>query len=106
MSSPFYEVLGARIKARRKEIHLRQAELAEGIGLSRTSITHIERGRQRLFLDQFAEICRILKVPPSEIITDPLNQNIKRLTTQSVPIKPASVQKFLASIDLSDGAGE
>lgn len=106
MSSTFYEVLGARIKARREGINLRQAELAESIGLSRTSVTNIERGRQRLFLDQFAEICHVLKVAPSEIIPDHLNKNMKRKTKLSAPITPASVQKFLASIDLSDGAGE
>lgn len=102
----FYEVLGARIKARREEVHLRQAELAESVGLSRTSITNVEGGRQRLFLDQFVEICRALKVAPSEIISEPLNQNAKLLTTRSTPISPASVQKFLASVDLDDEAGE
>jgi len=104
MPSAFYETLGARLKARREEIHLRQAELAESVGLSRTSITNIERGRQRLFLDQFAEICRNLKVVPAEMIPQPLSQNAKRLTVRAT--KPQSVQKFLASVDLDDESGE
>jgi transcriptional regulator with XRE-family HTH domain len=103
MSLPFYERLGARIKARREEIHLRQAELAEGIGLSRTSVTNIERGRQRLFLDQFAEICHVLKVAPSEMIPDPVSQDTERSTIRSAAVGPASVRKFLASIDLDEG---
>lgn len=106
MSSPFYERLGARIKARREEIHLRQSELAESIGLSRTSVTNIERGRQRLFLDQFAEICRALKVAPSEMIPEPVSQEAERSTIRSASIGPASVRKFLASIDLNAGANE
>ncbi|WP_186136211.1 helix-turn-helix domain-containing protein [Burkholderia gladioli] len=106
MSSLFYEKLGARIKARREEIHLRQAELAESIGLSRTSVTNIERGRQRLFLDQFADICRVLKVAPSQMIPDPASQDSERLATRSASIGPASVRKFLASIDLEEGANK
>lgn len=106
MSLPFYERLGARIKVRREEIHMRQAELAESIGLSRTSVTNIERGRQRLFLDQFAEICHVLKVAPSEMIPDPVSQEAERLAIRSASIGPASVRKFLASIDLDEGASE
>jgi transcriptional regulator with XRE-family HTH domain len=106
MSSAFYEVLGARIKARREEIHLRQAELAENIGLSRTSVTNIERGRQRLFLDQFVEICRILKVSPSEMIPEFSRQMVEGPAVQSTSIKQASVKKFLASIDLDEGESQ
>lgn len=106
MSSRFYEKLGARIKTRREEIHLRQAELAESIGLSRTSVTNIERGRQRLFLDQFAEICHALKVPPSEMIPEPVSRDAERSTIRLTSIEPASVRKFLASIDLNEGVSE
>jgi transcriptional regulator with XRE-family HTH domain len=104
MPTKFYETLGARLRARREEIHLRQAELAESVGLSRTSITNIELGRQRLFLDQFAEICRNLKVVPSEMIPQHQDQNEKRLTAGAA--KPQSVQKFLASVDLNDDLNE
>lgn len=46
-----------------------QAELGESLGLSRTSITNIERGRQRLLIDQFQSVCTALDVT-AEILLD------------------------------------
>jgi DNA-binding XRE family transcriptional regulator len=56
----FYEELGRSIRTRRKVLKMTQAELGDRLGLSRTSVTHIECGRQRLFIDQF---CRLAQVP-------------------------------------------
>lgn len=42
-----YRQIGARIKQRRTEIDMTQDELAEAIGLLRTSVANIESGRQR-----------------------------------------------------------
>jgi transcriptional regulator with XRE-family HTH domain len=56
----FYEALGAAIKARREELGLTQAELGEHLQLSRTSVTNIERGRQRLLIDQFCRVAEVL----------------------------------------------
>ena len=106
MSTAFYEIVGARIKTQRDELGLRQEDLAESIGLSRTSVTNIERGRQRLFLDQFAEICRVLKVQPSDIFPDPLDPGLQRMKIESTAMRPASVQKFLASIDQNEEVSE
>jgi transcriptional regulator with XRE-family HTH domain len=106
MRSSYYVALGARIKARREEVHIRQAELADSIGLSRTSVTNIERGRQRIFLDQFDDICRALNVSPAEIIKDIAHQNAKKPSPRRTSFKPASVQRFLASVELGEGTGE
>ena len=106
MSEGFYEALGARIKARREEIHLRQAEVAESVGLSRTSITNIERGRQRLFLDQFVQICHALETVPSEMIPELQRQNENRIFTSSSSKRPASVERFLASVALGNEVDE
>lgn len=106
MKSSYYVLLGARIKARREEIHVRQAELADSIGLSRTSVTNIERGRQRIFLDQFDDICRALNVSPAEIIKDISNRNIKKPSPRRPSVKPASVQRFLASVEFVEGGEE
>ena len=44
--APFYQSLGQRLALARRKANLTQAELARGVGLSRTSITNIEKGRQ------------------------------------------------------------
>lgn len=99
MRSTFYEEVGARLKARREKIRMRQAELAESIGLSRTSVTNIELGRQRLFLDQFAKICRSLEIAPSEIISESLSSDAKRQPLRSTSINSPLIREFLASVE-------
>lgn len=43
---PFYEELGRRITQARRAVGVKQTELARSVGLSRTSIVNIEKGRQ------------------------------------------------------------
>jgi transcriptional regulator with XRE-family HTH domain len=45
-----YREIGARIRAEREDLGFDQIELAEHIGLTRTSITNIEAGRQRMLI--------------------------------------------------------
>ena len=67
MADLFNEELGRRIRAAR-EGKLTQASLGERIGLSRTAITNIECGRQRLLVDQLVDIANALGVPASELL--------------------------------------
>lgn len=67
MADLFNEELGRRIRVAR-EGKLTQASLGERIGLSRTAITNIECGRQRLLVDQLVEIANALAVPASELL--------------------------------------
>lgn len=55
----FYEALGARIRTLRQGRYTQQ-ELAELVGLTRTSITNVERGTQRLMADQLFAVARAL----------------------------------------------
>jgi transcriptional regulator with XRE-family HTH domain len=66
----FYAELGSKLRATREAKGLRQAELAEAVGISRTSLTNIECGRQRVLVDQLAVICGKLGTSPAELIPD------------------------------------
>lgn len=67
MLNRFNMELGGRIRARRERT-MTQAALAKAVGLSRTSITNIECGRQRLLVDQLADIASALGVPVADLI--------------------------------------
>lgn len=56
----FYDDLGRAIRARREALEITQADLGARIGLSRTSVTNIECGRQRLLIDQFCRLAEVL----------------------------------------------
>lgn len=68
-----FQVLGQRIRQLRESqprggARLTQAELAEMVGLERTSITNIERGNQKLPLPTLYRICEALKVPIGDVM--------------------------------------
>lgn len=63
-----YKVMGKLIRARRKKIGLSQSALAERINLTRTSITNIEQGRQKIQVHTLCEIAKALDVQPSSLL--------------------------------------
>ena len=56
--------MGNRIKIRRKELRIKQAELAEKLNISNNHMSSIENGRQKPSLDIFIRICDL----PQDII--------------------------------------
>ena len=57
---PFYETLGQRLRDARRSAKLTQDDLARAVGISRTSITNIETGRQPLYVHVLMRIAEIL----------------------------------------------
>lgn len=57
-----YHLVGARVRQRRQELGLTQAELARRISASRTSVSNLEVGRQHVPLHQLYSVARALDV--------------------------------------------
>ena len=53
---PIYKTLGRAITALRGKANITQQQLADAVGISRASVANIERGEQRVFLDQAVTI--------------------------------------------------
>ena len=64
----YYKEMGQRIKFRRKEMRMKQAELAERIDISNNHMSSIENGRQKPSLDMFIRICQNLNVTPDYLL--------------------------------------
>ena len=64
----FYRQLGESIRISRKRRKLSQAALARLVGLTRTSLTNIENGRQHPPLHTLCEIVQQLQVDFSELL--------------------------------------
>ena len=60
--------MGNRIKIRRKELRIKQAELAEKLNISNNHMSSIENGRQKPSLDIFIQICNLLSVTPDYLL--------------------------------------
>jgi transcriptional regulator with XRE-family HTH domain len=75
MDSKLYRVFGSRLRALREEKSVTQEELARRVELSRTSITNIEKGRQRIMLHQVVELAEALDADLGALIAPALQQD-------------------------------
>jgi len=60
--------MGSRIKIRRIELRIKQAELAERLNISNNHMSSIKNGRQKPSLDIFIQICNLLNVTPDYLL--------------------------------------
>lgn len=65
---PFYKAVGEAIRKAREERGLSQNALATAVGLKRTSITNIEKGRQKFLIHTAYEIAAVLQVSLAELL--------------------------------------
>lgn len=63
-----YDAFGELVRKHRKRLRLTQEGLGQQIGLSRTSITNIEKGRQHVALHQIIELARALGIPADALL--------------------------------------
>lgn len=78
-----YAMVGERIRAAREQHGLTQEDLAAAIGLTRTSITNIERGRQRLLLHTLCDIAGILRIEPASLLPNLNDMTIASVSSSS-----------------------
>lgn len=63
-----YKQMGKLIRARRKKMEVTQEHLAERVNLTRTSITNIEKGRQKIQVHTLFDIAAALDVAPNALL--------------------------------------
>lgn len=68
MLNQHYIDMGHRIKLRRKELKIKQTELAELLDISTNHMSSIETGKQKPSMDIFINLCDVLKVTPDYLL--------------------------------------
>jgi transcriptional regulator with XRE-family HTH domain len=61
---PIYRQFGSKIESMRVALGLSQQELSKRVGLTRTSVTNIEAGRQRVLLDDVEKFAAAFTTSP------------------------------------------
>jgi len=96
-----YRIIGSALAERRKELRLKQAEVAEQIGLTRASLANIESGRQKIMLHQIYKLATALKVdsiidlvPPSFSFEEAIGP-LKLVGSQINDQQKAQIEQFL-----------
>lgn len=99
----FNEALGARIAARRRHLKISQAVLADAIGVPRTSMILIERGRQKVTAFMLAGLSTELELDLTELL------GIEPNPLPAVPLAldaPDSVRDFVTDVRRAAMAGQ
>ena len=65
-----YREFGRLLRQRRKDAHLSQDEVANSVGLARTSITNIETGRQHVSLHMLYALANAVGARAHELLPD------------------------------------
>lgn len=60
--------IGSRLKQRRKEMRIKQTEMAKELGVSQTYLSNIEGGRTNCSITLFVDICNYLNVTPDYLM--------------------------------------
>jgi transcriptional regulator with XRE-family HTH domain len=94
----FYREVGRRVRKARKSRLLTQEALASLISLTRTSITNIEKGRQKLLLHTLADLATALRVEYAALM--PANPAVSGDTDLHDALKgrPRPEQEFIKSV--------
>lgn len=97
-----HAAMGERIKARRKELHLTQEQLAEACSISTSFLGHIERGTRIASLETLYSLCRALNVSADYLIGLQTETALKAITSdltqEEIKAGSSLLQKILASI--------
>lgn len=85
MAAEFYRDFGRRLCKARAAAGLSQADLAMAIRLTRTSVTNIEKGRQKVLLHTFREILKVLNVDADELLDTKRESSVPASSLSNLP---------------------
>lgn len=94
--SAIYAAVGERVKSMRTNRRMTQTALATAIGLNRTSIVNIERGKQRILLHTLYDIAAALELPPADLLAPSIEDSV--VTDLDLEIHDPDVRKFVKSV--------
>ncbi len=67
-----YRRFGELVRQHRRALRLTQEKVGSRVGLSRTSITNIEKGRQKVLLHQLYDLAAAIETTPASLLPEPL----------------------------------
>jgi len=94
----FYEEVGRRIREARKRRKppFTQESLAKLVSLTRTSITNVEKGRQKFLLHTLADIAVALQVEPASLLPQS-NAGSDRRLDEALKNRPPAEKEWIKS---------
>lgn len=105
-----YTAVGHRIRAAREARGLRQSDLATLVSLTRSSITNIEQGQQRLLLHTLFAIAQALGVAPQSLLPETTDEKrvddfARELAEQLTVSEQEWIRSGIAPTSIEEGTG-
>jgi transcriptional regulator with XRE-family HTH domain len=100
----FYRHFGIILRDKRKSSGLSQEDLGTSVGLNRTSISNIEKGRQKILLHTFCDVARVLKVEPNSLLPTQHNEVAQSATPDLSGFGPSEIAFITKGIGLHSKA--
>ncbi len=79
-----YKDLGARIKRRREELNMSQAELASMVGLSTQHVSNVENARSKIGLEKLVSITNALNCSADELLCGSLRAGSRAVYSDEI----------------------
>jgi transcriptional regulator with XRE-family HTH domain len=96
----FYAEVGGLVRKARSDRSVTQEDLGSAVALTRTSITNIEKGRQRLPLHTFAKIAAALGVTVAELLPSSPSKGDDDLA-QQLSARPKDERDWIQAVVLN-----
>lgn len=93
----YYAEVGRRIRDARDRSGMTQEALSSMVGLSRTSVTNIERGRQKLLLHTLRDIAAALGVAVAQLLPDQSSAGPQPELEELLKGRPVSERMWIES---------
>jgi transcriptional regulator with XRE-family HTH domain len=95
----FYAEVGVLIRKQRDELGLTQEALAALVSLTRTSVTNIEKGRQKMLLHTLVDLAAALRVEPAALLPKSLSASSSGKDLEELlKGRPRKTQEWIKSV--------
>jgi transcriptional regulator with XRE-family HTH domain len=79
MAEDLARAIGAAVRGERARLHLSQADLAERLGMSTSSVARLERAERIIGVTELPELCEALGVTLDRLLQDADPADLARL---------------------------
>lgn len=83
MKTTLAHQVGHRIRVRRADFNLTQAQLAQAVGIGQAQMSHLERGNKQLNLARLEQIAKVLGCSPVDLL-DERHEDLRVMPSYSI----------------------
>src|SRR5690349_944798 len=92
------EQIGARLRAARLQAVLTQEELAQALGVDRSTVAKWEAGQRGMTVENLLRTAAVLETPPDQLLVEPVGEKPAARTLSEVIVEQQTVQTIAQTL--------